>query len=308
MEKIKILGNAEQKRRGEEKLRDLRAKGLSERPNELPKQPEDIRLIRVANDLLGELARTLGFEFQRIAARRIHLLPQLVREGRYDSGLYDATVGTHLAEDMSEGTKINRELLQFETLLHEMIHMAGAQKYQVTSQNMVGSYRIGYASYTHESAEPMLKGFNEAVVEAITMTLIRKNAALLQKDIGADFLQIEESDLYPYLYHTQMLALIIKRISELKNEKVEQVRDRIFRGHFTGDMMHLRDIEKAYGKKALRVIALWGDNEDDTETQNEIVRYLKEPSQEKRDALAESILARHSRVRRGAVDKESESG
>jgi hypothetical protein len=294
MEDFRIAGGSnDEKESAKKKIDGWRDEGLQPRYGEGEKNLQDVRLINIANELLSDLSKQLGFEFQPIPLERIHITPAGAGEkvGQYDSGRHDISIGEISAQQRAQETGTDYDLLMLALLLHEVVHLAGHQKYQITDKGQVGSYRIGYETYSRNGVEPKLEGFNEAVVDAITMTLLRRNAGKLQQEIGADFSKVRDDVLFNYEYHTRMLGMIIRKISEVKNEKVEEVRDRIFKGYFTGEMMHLRDVVDAYGESALKVLAKWGDNHGDIEIQNQVARYLKEPSIDKREKIAQKLLS-----------------
>jgi len=62
----------------------------------------------------------------------------------------------------------------------------------------------------------------------------------------------ENKDIF-YNLPLEILEIVLEKIAKNNKEKPEQVWQRFKKGFFTGEMMHLRDVEKTFGKGALRV-------------------------------------------------------
>jgi len=55
----------------------------------------------------------------------------------------------------------------------------------------------------------------------------------------------------------KILEIIISGIAKHNNETTEEVRSRFKKSLFTGEILHIRDIEKAFGEGALKKIKKW---------------------------------------------------
>ncbi len=138
-------------------------------------------------------------------------------------------------------------------------------------------------------------GFTESVIDAMVMTMLRAQREVVDQELGEGSVRDELFDgdkLLDYEYETKILATIIAKIAEVKGEPAKEVRDRIFRGYFTGHMMHLRDVEAAYGKDALKVFSRMQSHDEDPDMimNTQIARYLNAKTQKARDTLAKKIL------------------
>jgi D-mannonate dehydratase len=82
---------------------------------------------------------------------------------------------------------------------------------------------------------------------------------------------------------------ILQRLAERSGESVEAVWERFQRHHFSGNMMHLRDIERAFGPGTLRVYATV--RAGDENMANIMEGYLRAESGGERRKAAEKIFA-----------------
>src|SRR3989344_2351043 len=232
---------------------------------------EEAEMLALANTIVIEEMSTLGVANDTV--RRVYPFPVSSDRLRIGSAEHpsfqDGAVG-HIAfsdgnvimssldsEELQEVLTPNaRKILLFDSTLHEMIHAAG-----VSAKNTSGEIsRVGYLqintndSGTHEH----LRGFNEGIVEALAQEWSSKHRekikALLHVD-DADFehpiLQARNS----YGTEQKVANAIAEGIAGAKQETPETVHRRLARGHFTGEMMHLRDIDTAFGKGSLRLLA-----------------------------------------------------
>lgn len=85
------------------------------------------------------------------------------------------------------------------------------------------------------------------------------------------------------------------------NQTHEEVFQKIKKGFFTGDMMHLRLIEEVFGPGSLRVLAAMGTegatkDTDEGELYKKIEEFFLSENQEERNRLADDILATRERL------------
>jgi hypothetical protein len=159
-----------------------------------------------------------------------------------------------------------KKIMKFYLLLHEIIHAAGFS----TEAPQGGPRRVGYMQYgprAENGTGDIMRYFNEGVVQHLT-----KQWADRHRDAIIDLLGVEDSDFdfaeepesTIYRQSRRVLDLIVEGISTAKDEDQNQIYERIARGHFTGEMMHLRDIERTFGAGRLREIAMIGAEEEPT--------------------------------------------
>ena len=84
---------------------------------------------------------------------------------------------------------------------------------------------------------------------------------------------------------------IIFRISEKQGEEYQTVWKRFERGYFTGEMMHMRDVERTFGKGSLRILAAaYPESENRDDIDEKIFEYFDAKTEEEKDELAKEIL------------------
>jgi hypothetical protein len=314
MEKFEIIGNNETDKKDiQERLERVHAKGDKKTFSELPKFEDTEKIISLANSLLATELERLGLEYAEADPNRIHPLDEWwwkikyvedKSHGKFDP--YESSIAVN--EDAIAKTcrekELNLPLKRFTVILHEMIHLAGKKKFFMNHKNQLDAYRVGYSTRPRSAETPLdashLKGFNEAIVDGINRMLVRNNWERIQNELGITDMEtaLDKDELFDYDYHVDILALIVEKIADKTGEDVLVVRDRIIKGQFTGEMMHLRDLEKAYGKRALRVLAFWGDNDQDVMLRNKILHYIEAETQEQRDAIADDLLGPVKEVKR----------
>jgi hypothetical protein len=145
----------------------------------------------------------------------------------------------------------------YNTILHEAIHLVSRQKHWLNVENeAIGSYRLGYRiknPIRKNDVHVHLSAFNEGVTEATTEELFKENFREIGRRLSLSY---DEFERYTYSYPTSREAIknLCYGVAAFKNIPPKEVWKKIKKGQFTGDMMHLRDVELAYGKGALRVL------------------------------------------------------
>jgi len=191
------------------------------------------------------------------------------------------------------------------TLTHEAIHAVGFSK--VRFDDEMKDYFFSRSGYevTNNENDPWkayLWGFNEAVVEKMTRDILEKNSDELETELEeahkirkaidkyevpasksiSDFIENKTST---YEGLCRMLNILIERLSEKTGSTDDDVWNDFKKHHFTGNIMHLRLIEKNLGAGTLRVLA-----NADEDNFRDIIEFLEEEDGLKRNSLAEKIL------------------
>lgn len=206
-------------------------------------------------------------------------------------------------------------VLVYKVIFHEAIHNAAKRKYWAKPATVDGkkglqfdAYRGGYQSANLASPDGVhvhLVGFNEGVVEMTSQTYFHKYAHQIQEELAVTESEMDESG-FAYEKSRAIIREIVRTLSLGQEIPETEVWKKIRKGQFTGEMMHLRDIEYLYGKGALRVLdaLVVGSDESRTVAENQTIRrrnekileYFKSsdrPGDEKktvRQALAREIL------------------
>jgi len=135
--------------------------------------------------------------------------------------------------------------------LHELIHSASFKRFSLNPENaQLGLEKLGYKT-------DKFSGFNEAMTDLITMEFLKKNKEDLRHliNFSDDEFEALEKSLYPYY---SIVEKIVESVADNNQEEKNNTWERFKKGMFTGEMMHLRDIEKKYGDGALRKLASLG--------------------------------------------------
>lgn len=235
---------------------------------EIEKSPEEIKFIELANRYIKDELEELGvMKKLEIEPKQLHFFSHedYIKKfpAQKDFGHHSSSTN---AAFLDEGAHQNR-LRFYKTILHEMIHIASIHKFYVEETeegkvNVKTSYRTGYGvsdPRKRERNQPeYFRWFYEAVVDKTTLDIILKNDKKLRKELNITEKEVKESsgDFYPYL---DDLNALIKKLAEKKGEDEETIWQRIKRGQFSGEMMHLRDVEKYLGKGELERLAHLGN-------------------------------------------------
>jgi hypothetical protein len=88
------------------------------------------------------------------------------------------------------------------------------------------------------------------------------------------------------LKEIEIVEIIIQKVAEKKGEDRELVWQRFKRGLFSGEMMHLRDIEETFGKGSLRILASL-ESEDVPVAM--VKKYFESENETEKNAIAREI-------------------
>jgi len=306
IEKYNISGKgltAEQKAETSVYLQKKKEAAMKPMEGELEKTDEELKFIEKINEYLNEQFKELeldkkadlepgSFHFLTPEAYKNHIPSQAL--GFYDAYKQRICMNKSVFEDKS---------IFYYAMLHEAIHSLSYQGFHQGEEDKDGiplfNRKSGYRITNPENYHHHLGVLNEMVIEEIWRKIINKHA----RDISVEFNFsgrpniIEE--LYLEHYDIKILDEIVKRIAEKKQEKEEDVWARFERGLFTGETMHLRDIERAFGKDALKVLGSLNILETDKDfsaykkNYNEVWAYFLTEDQEGRDRIAKEILSKN---------------
>jgi hypothetical protein len=255
---------------------------------EIEKSPEIEQAIFEINQYRDEIAEELGLPKPiPLKPSQIHLLPPEDFQERYPN--YSADVWAN-HENVGDGIflKYKPRLRSLDitkmVLLHEGIHVDSFRAFftrNVDGQaidNLTGETRSGYATGKpmQEREHEHFLALNEAVVQKITWEKIRDRIPTVVNNPT-------------YIVEIGILDAIINRIAEVNSEDEQIVWKRIKRGLFTGEMMHLRQIERVYGKGSLEILA--NLKMDDLEQMKKAIEYFKTTDYSRRAELSEQLLA-----------------
>lgn len=216
--------------------------------------------------------------------------------------------GTHgyIADVITLPEKMSAERF-IKTLLHEAIHAASfitIGRVKKTSpegkiEKGLDAHRGGYdlATVRERADMPVPRegyflSWNEGVIESITQRLLAEHSAELHNllpQTSSDALMHAGDKVY--VAERKLYTLVVGHIAKNTREKPGDVASRIERGLFTGDMMHLRDIERTGGENALLFISLLnGDFNNDKVMPDAVEEFLTSEDPKKRYFAARRIF------------------
>jgi len=188
------------------------------------------------------------------------------------------------------------------TLTHEATHLASHQSFHITKEESKkhSAYRGGYENNNNLNEDyphTHFWGFNEAVVEHTAQNILHENSLLLNAKFNINVaINIGNSKKLQGSYKAQRKVLqnIIYGVAEAQKISPTKVWEKIEKGQFTGEMMHLREIEKVYGSGSLRILASMDASAPTEETKEKYQNYVDyfdiSNNLEERKVIADKIL------------------
>lgn len=262
---------------------------------EQQKTEEEIKMIQTVNEFIAEEFKRLEIQepFIPIDPEQVHLLSRETYQRKFDMATDDGSAHPVSHEVYIVKDDFSRNYL-FSTLLHEILHMASHQKfYADTDNHNIYDYRVGYR-LRNQKEEDLFRGFNEIMTDFTLFKIWGRHRDDLEAKLSFTKDEANNTAVAYFVRYKSLLDDILKRVAEHRNEKPEQTADRFSKGMFTGEMMHLRDVEKVYGENAIEVLSLLGKKDvsrDEMEAIDKKVRgYFYETDKEKRKAIAEELL------------------
>ena len=298
---FKIVGknlSPEKKEDFSKKREEIEKESLTSFQNELEKTEQAKQIIQFVNSWLEEELGKLGLKYNQIPYEKVHMFSEegfkktFPKEDETVKG-FNSSVGREAYIKISDDA--DRSQI-FKTVVHEMIHLASHNVYYGNAkEDKLKNYRTGYANtnYTEGNVHQHFRGFNEGVIDLMVSEMMTKKFEDISRLTGLP--KEEWKDVDWYWDESEIVNSITEKISEVKGEKEEDVYTRFKKGLFTGEMMHLRDVEKAFGKGSLRIIACWDsvkDNDDFSkkEVYKKIYTYFTTKDETERDNLRKELL------------------
>lgn len=196
----------------------------------------------------------------------------------------------------------------YQSFLHEGIHAVSHQKHWIAPVGGARrSYRIGYKTGNFSDREDIhehFRGLNEGVVEETTREMFWKYLGDIQQTTQSTADELRAMS-FSYEVPRMVVDQICVAVADMQGTNKEEVWRAMKKGQFTGEMMHLRDVELAYGMGALRVLdalvvsidvqgnQIEAEIRSATEKNKKILEYFRsygENKEERRRQLAEEIL------------------
>lgn len=224
---------------------------------ELKKTPEELAAIEFFDKLLKMEFLDLDIpEVPELRPERFHIMSEAwcdANMGKSDHGAYYSFGDNAVLSRRRSGSRLDF----YNTISHEAIHSVSKQKHWVDiEKKKIDSYRVGYRvknSSNQDDVHVHLRAFNEGVVETTAEEFFTRNSEVIGKKLSIPERELEKCT-FGYVTFRRVVEDLCHGIAQAKNSKPQDVWNKIKKGQFTGEMMHLRDIEHAYGKGALRIL------------------------------------------------------
>ena len=268
---------------------------------ELEKTEEEVEVINKINEYLNKEFIELGIKDRsEIVPEQIHLLPEDVYRKKFPDIDVDA-----FHDSLNQGICLNKSSHPSRTelyvaILHECIHLASAKNYYYNiNRDKIFQYRSGYISFNpREDEHEHFRGLNEMVVDGVRADILKKYGKKFAKEFKFSKQEKKKTfDAYPPL----ILDVIINKIADKNKEKKDVIWKRFKKGLFTGEMMPLREVERAFGKGALRILASLESGASrevkDEKVYSKILTYIDTDDEKEREKIADEILVERERVR-----------
>lgn len=276
-------------------------------PGEQEKTERDILRVETVREFLGKLFERLNLPQEQcfIEPNQIHFLSKEAFEENFahmESGVGGFfRVGDRaifMNEAMLPGDEpVDEELLKLSDLSHESIHLASHSKTLANARPdhtvSFGNYRTGYQIVNVGEDDSKFKGFNEGVVCVTDRLMLSGEAEEIKKRFNLTDEQMQKVGLNAYVQNQMLVHIINAKIAEYRKENPSTSMTRIVRGQFTGDMMHLRDVEDIYGKGSLDLLSKYQSSSDPELNERRdalIFEYFGSENPEERVGLKEKIL------------------
>jgi hypothetical protein len=167
--------------------------------------------------------------------------PRAAYQVMYIGRLAKRLSGTRAVRHLLENADARRLDSVRETITHELVHATAHNLFVEFPDG--SSDRSGYRVPRRDrKSDFVLKSLNEACTESIAQ-------GVLANSNGLDAMLVAGEN-SAYAIDRVLLVHIIVGIAKTKKETLETVWSRFERGYFTGELMHLRDIEKTFGREA----------------------------------------------------------
>lgn len=290
MEKLKFIGKNLTKERLEQAenkvLDDIISSGEWYKEGELEKTEFEKEMILLADVILEN-------EFERLSLSYNHFIPDEhihVISDKFAKEVLPAKASAVFDPYEQQICVVRREneakIKLFHGLLHEMVHSVSHIKYEILEDD-IKNYRIGYALKNHKDNIKYFESFNEALTEDLTQSLLFKNRQVLYNTFNINKFGTPNS----YSKDNMIIDNIVIGLSD--NNKIPEhlIRDKFYKGLLTGDMMHLREIDKVFGEGSLRLLAFLDAHEKTESVYPLYIKYFDlQYSDEERYNYAEQIL------------------
>lgn len=259
---------------------------------EYEKTKEQLKFIKYIGKCLNSELKELKIDKKvNISPEQIHLLPRDVYRRKTGE---DFSAAFFLA--LNQGVCINRDYYStrmklYQAIAHEMIHLGSFLRFQGREEELRPfRSKVGYSSEFGKKEEryEQFDGLNEMMVDKFLPKIFLKHKEEFIKKFRLTKQEQNEGLSY---YSTDILDTLIEKIAAKNKEKTEDVWNRFKNGLFTGEAMHLRDIERTFGKDSLHLLSMFNFEDEVTmKNYNKILECFKTDDDKKREEIINELL------------------
>ncbi len=254
--------------------RHVRGEVLSRSAENLfQKSQEHQQQLQLVNEVLQSYCSTIGVPFTPIPLHAMRTISEREKHPETYHGIYEVDTGLMYIDNELRGFRL------FWTMLHEAVHAIGRTTFNAEGKNAQtwSRRRVGYQQYTAQGRQ--FSGLNEGVVELIVYEIvgskyneISQKLHEIKKTAGVEEQNTDYEirfQAHEYDSHRSLVRDVIKREAYLRQHEHEGESDddtlllrylrpvelEMIQGYLSGNMMHLRSIERHFGEGSLQFIA-----------------------------------------------------
>jgi hypothetical protein len=251
--------NPEQKREHAEQFQNWLEDSARPVEGELEKTPEDLELINMLNANNEKNFADMGLgKPPAIVPEQVHFLSPQEYDARHKSSILAFCDGGAIYVNRERITRIP---VLVAAVAHETYHLISALKLKDMVDPAKRCHRLGYRIHSKGRNLDSFLGLNESITEQSTINFMDNN----KEALVANFKLANPEDIdignIEFGYHNSLKILneIIRKVAAYRDEPPFTTWLRFERGYYSGEMMHLRDIAKAFDARAFQLISIAGN-------------------------------------------------
>lgn len=233
---------------------------------ELEKTELDLLIITKLIKFINQEMKRLGIEREfGILPEQVHFFSDELYKNFHPEST-DSEIQYGSANHLKGRIEINKEVTLREgvleyinTILHEMLHLASHWKIFIDEKRGQDiTYRSGYLSYgtdyVEDGTHKHFEFFNEGVLQKMAEEIIENHREEVQYLFGISDDEFQKKS-QGRQGNVAMVNFLLDRMEHNNGATSQNYWNKLKKGFFTGEMMHLRVFEKNFGKGSLRIIA-----------------------------------------------------
>lgn len=228
---------------------------------EIEKSPEDLKFIDKFNEYLKKEFTGLGLEFNSVIAEKIKFVSpenfKKIHPNNRAAGFYSANNDIIVIKYFSSGSDYT-----YKRMVHEMIHAASFHMIRFNAEDQ--EYNVLRSGYDYKK----FRGFNEGLTEIIAVKILTQNKNELINEMGvfdgltdaSPYTEMRKEDFFSTKndHYDSFVEMMIFKMAQKSRRSKDEILKKFEEGMFSGNMMQLREVEKIFGKNALRILSMHG--------------------------------------------------